>query len=1379
MKVKYQSMLLVFIMLFSLMFPYSALAKEENSTDYNDIKGHWAEKELRELLEENIITGSLQDGKLVVNPNIEITRAEFFTTLIRSLGATIKNEDLPDKSSFNDVGNHWAKSYIELAKKYNITNGYQDGSFKPNQSITRAEAVTALVRAYHIESSVENNVNFSDVSSKNWAYSSISIAVSHSLVNGYKDNTFRPDNKIKRGESFVLIHRAMKLDSQKEKDDEDQKGEENQQTPVPEVPVIGGGGGGIVPQPTPDPGNPTPTPTPTLIPILVNEVDEGETYTTNEEKATLTGKIQIKEQVQEITASYQPIYSETTNIIEVDGTTIWSISDIPLEIGSNIITIKVKADQNKSYTREVVINRVNEIVEFADNVQTFNVNDANDMEIINEIANNIINYSTDDMGTPYDTTDDLTILLVNEDSPLVESLKNNELQIGDIISIPPTEQFLAGWTFMIQDYGEPSDFINYPPHLYEEIYVITPGLADLFQGDISLDFSGQIDLENPVAFSIFPEGVEIVGVDEYGQEEALVDNTPSLLRFSTFAAAEPPKPGIQWGQLKTGLLPSFSAVSGDKLDIMINFGGASGVVIYDHDGNLDDTKNDQVKISGQTGIKNLSTTAGIEWHPNFNPFDFDVLPQQIIFKTTYDKVNQVKAEFSAGLNLENVVKNANKALNSNFENKHQFIGMDISGIDFKDQIALGALGLRLDIPPTYATLGGHQVTSKIVGFSPILLIIPVIDITGKLEAKLSVSYTYNSYVETGVNIQKKGFTGAYGPLEANRGQKSIELAYDRQLEIYDLEAKSKSKKDEKPVPVLIVEGSGTAEASFGVGVMTGLMLNGVIPAAVKGSAYARAKATLNGTAKWEDSLVPTISGSGQLGIDVGVRLSVMAKLQAKTTFGSPGFSYKHDWEYRFIDYNLVNVSINGTVKEADGDYDLSNNPSLSDVKVSAQKVYSFNIPAPGSAPIVTTTDSNGAFKLNGATSGKYKITFTKDGYITYTEIVNVGTSNASVNVVLAKANLKTLSGKVLIADNDTNMSNNTPLADVKLTAKKLLAFGSQPITTTSAENGDYSLSGLSPGLYEITAKKSNYVTITQNFIVYDDASAVRNLTLEMVEVSATDLIGIATGDVIDALTGLGISDIVLNVRMGINATTGSIVDSTITNSDGSYSIELAAGNYTIEAVGNGSLHSAFFNIKIEGNATITNQNGVMTPIIPDGQIRVILRWGETPTDLDSHLVGPKADGTNERFHIMYSNKSYMFNSTRYADLDVDDITSWGPETITIYQKTPGKYRYFVHDYTNRYSNSSWELANSGAFVEVYTSESASPVVTFYVPYEEGNAWAVFEYDSETGNITAINNMLYGTDSFTSYQSFRINDISNVDSVDNDFELIKPSLLEEK
>ena len=148
-----------------------------------------------------------------------------------------------------------------------------------------------------------------------------------------------------------------------------------------------GGGGGTPPAPEIPKGNP----------ILVNEAAENETYTTNKDHASLTGKVETTDQIKEIIATYQPVSAEDETNITVEGTKEWTIKDIPLEIGTNNISIKVKT-ANKTYDRQVVINRVNETIEFAENVTSFDMENDEDMQKVNDIADSIVNYWNDDTG---------------------------------------------------------------------------------------------------------------------------------------------------------------------------------------------------------------------------------------------------------------------------------------------------------------------------------------------------------------------------------------------------------------------------------------------------------------------------------------------------------------------------------------------------------------------------------------------------------------------------------------------------------------------------------------------------------------------------------------------------------------------------------------------------------------------------------------------------------------------------------------------------------------------------------------------------------------------------------------------------------------------
>ena len=119
---------------------------------------------------------------------------------------------------------------------------------------------------------------------------------------------------------------------------------------------------------------------------------------------------------------------------------------------------------------------------------------------------------------------------------------------------------------------------------------------------------------------------------------------------------------------------------------------------------------------------------------------------------------------------------------------------------------------------------------------------------------------------------------------------------------------------------------------------------------------------------------------------------------------------------------------------------------------------------------------------------------------------------------------------------------------------------------------------------------------------------------------------------------------------------------------------------------------------------------VMTNL--DG-MRIVLNWGADPSDLDSHLVYPGN-------HVYFSRKQ-----GEQAMLDVDDTTSFGPETITIEKKVDGeRYVYAVHDYSNRGRSNSYHLSNSNAKVFVYVGQTL--IRSYYVPKNQpGNLWTVF------------------------------------------------------
>lgn len=284
--------------------------------------------------------------------------------------------------------------------------------------------------------------------------------------------------------------------------------------------------------------------------------------------------------------------------------------------------------------------------------------------------------------------------------------------------------------------------------------------------------------------------------------------------------------------------------------------------------------------------------------------------------------------------------------------------------------------------------------------------------------------------------------------------------------------------------------------------------------------------------------------------------------------------------------------------------------------------------------------------------------------------------------------------------------------------------------------------------YHILFEKDGFIAVD-----YEEVTIPANQTKVLEPVMQIDDnysgLGSIQGTISDALTGDGVDDVMIEVREGINNTTGSVLANSYTNQSGNYEIGgLEAGNYTI-AASKSNYNSVNFSVYVIGGETTSNQNGTITPILDENEVRFVLSWGEYPTDLDSHLTGPMED-SDERLHVFYHNSDYYYNSELYVNLDRDDTDSYGPETITIYNQTDGTYRYSVHDYSNRYANYSMELANSEAYIKVFKGNEL--IESFFVPNQEGTLWTVCEvignsvnpinevtYESNPGDVTRKGN----------------------------------------
>ena len=117
--------------------------------------------------------------------------------------------DIVDSEKFLDVQDHWGKNEIlDFAEKEYI-NGYEDGTFRPDKPMTRAEFVKVINKFFGFTDGGE--VPFKDVEKGLWSYNEISIAVNQGYINGYTDNTFRPNELITRQEAAKIIATITKL----------------------------------------------------------------------------------------------------------------------------------------------------------------------------------------------------------------------------------------------------------------------------------------------------------------------------------------------------------------------------------------------------------------------------------------------------------------------------------------------------------------------------------------------------------------------------------------------------------------------------------------------------------------------------------------------------------------------------------------------------------------------------------------------------------------------------------------------------------------------------------------------------------------------------------------------------------------------------------------------------------------------------------------------------------------------------------------------------------------------------------------------------------------------------------------------------------------
>ncbi|WP_261808088.1 S-layer homology domain-containing protein [Paenibacillus sp. N3.4] len=177
-------------------------------TNFSDIAGHWGEVRIKQAVEDGIVSG-YPDGTF--KPNRTVTRAEFAVMLMN----TLKPQGESAKLNFTDGADigAWAQQAISLAVREGWMNGYDDGSFRPNTEITRAEMAVVIAGSLGQPVGANAATHFADDTDiPFWAKSSVAAVLQAGIIQGKDAGQFAPQDRATRAEAVTVL---LKLKSQK------------------------------------------------------------------------------------------------------------------------------------------------------------------------------------------------------------------------------------------------------------------------------------------------------------------------------------------------------------------------------------------------------------------------------------------------------------------------------------------------------------------------------------------------------------------------------------------------------------------------------------------------------------------------------------------------------------------------------------------------------------------------------------------------------------------------------------------------------------------------------------------------------------------------------------------------------------------------------------------------------------------------------------------------------------------------------------------------------------------------------------------------------------------------------------------------------------
>ncbi|WP_173224376.1 S-layer homology domain-containing protein [Paenibacillus alba] len=132
-----------------------------------------------------------------------------FSNVLAKLNQKIEEAKVAPSVTFKDTNSHWADATVSIFVKLGVVNGYADGTFHPNASITRAEFATIIAKVFDLSATGSGN-KLKDTSG-HWAESSINALTASGIISGYEDGTFKPNKEITRAEIISMISKLITI----------------------------------------------------------------------------------------------------------------------------------------------------------------------------------------------------------------------------------------------------------------------------------------------------------------------------------------------------------------------------------------------------------------------------------------------------------------------------------------------------------------------------------------------------------------------------------------------------------------------------------------------------------------------------------------------------------------------------------------------------------------------------------------------------------------------------------------------------------------------------------------------------------------------------------------------------------------------------------------------------------------------------------------------------------------------------------------------------------------------------------------------------------------------------------------------------------------